>query len=111
MGDTSAGLLEHLDTETQLKISKLFTNETEEAPKEENPSPPVSKTEIKKALKLKKKTEQEDKKKSYFTSADKLSRLEKYEELDRNHRLNRKFQGSANFKGPSGRQPITIRFL
>lgn len=31
---------------------------------------------------------------------DKVSRLEKYEELDKNHPLNRPFQGSASFRGP-----------
>jgi hypothetical protein len=36
----------------------------------------------------------------FFSSEDKLSRMEKYEELDRNHPLNRAFQGDASFRGP-----------
>ena len=31
---------------------------------------------------------------------DKVSRLEKYEELDKNHPLNRPFTGSPSFRGP-----------
>jgi hypothetical protein len=38
--------------------------------------------------------------KRFFSGGDKLSRLEKYEELDRNHPLNRPFQGDPYFRGP-----------
>ena len=31
---------------------------------------------------------------------DKVSRLEQYAELDKNHPLNRPFQGKATFRGP-----------
>ncbi len=31
---------------------------------------------------------------------DRVSRLEKYEELDKNHPLNRPFTGSPSFRGP-----------
>lgn len=38
--------------------------------------------------------------KMFFSSADQFSRMERYEELDKNHPLNRKFQGDAQFRGP-----------
>jgi hypothetical protein len=38
--------------------------------------------------------------KMFFSSSDQFSRMERYEELDKNHPLNRKFQGDAQFRGP-----------
>ena len=43
-----------------------------------------------------------------FARTDQLSRLEKYEELDKNHKENKFLQGDASFRGPKS---ITIFYL
>ena len=40
------------------------------------------------------------KKSTTTVKEDRVSRLEKYEELDKNHPLNRPFTGSPSFRGP-----------
>lgn len=101
MGDTNIELAEHMHSEPQEKHEgELLQKDPEVQPEEKTPAP-ISKQEIKKAMKLKKQKEAEEKKKKYFTAEDRLSRLERYEALDRNHKLNKRFQGHANFKGPT----------
>jgi len=39
-------------------------------------------------------------KRTQTSKEDRVSRLEKYEELDKNHPLNRPFTGTPSFRGP-----------
>ena len=90
-------------------------DQNNEQPEEEIISPTLSPTkqvEVKKPLKLDAKAvflrgatskkEKRKKKRNPFTSEDKISRLERYEEYDRNHPDNQPFPSDENFKGPVG---------
>ena len=101
MTEASIQLIEPFDSKTQAKVDMLFGKTPEAGPEHPESAVPLTKKEIKQAEVLKKKRDREEKKKNYFTSQDRLSRLERYEALDKNHKLNKKFQGDSNFKGPS----------
>jgi len=78
----------------------LLDKQEETSAEPQQPQP--TKKQLKKALELKRKKERDERRKKYFTAQDKLSRLEKYEDDDSKHKLNKVFQGKAEFKGPVG---------
>ena len=107
---TEGGLLKE-GHESELKLDEEHLNpdhsnaeeKKEAGPNEdERPGTPIDEEKKKEILEEKRagKFVQKKTKGKLFQNLDQFSKLEKYRELDRNHPLNRPFQGDAAFRGP-----------
>jgi len=76
----------------------------------------AAKKRAKELLEAKKHMKKEMERRKYFSKADQLSRLEKYEEADKKNEHNKEFKGDPNFRGPiikklKSNLPLIISFL
>ena len=52
-----------------------------------------------------------ERRKKYFTQDDQLSRLQKYDEIDKKNPYYKAFQGDAAFRGPKGNSSIASSLI